>query len=252
MSNIYNEEYLKKLNSDPSRVLIIYYSNFENNYEPFSSAISSIVIRSLDKSIYQCFSIHLEADLSKLDIETIEDEYIDLEYMVLLKFSKFLKNHKEYTWIHWNMNNIEYGFEALKHRFDKLSQGSNEQFEEVVGKNKFDLNNFFEIYFGENYSTGPDKLKSLMEFNNIDDQGSYLTQRDEGAEFLKKNYRTVIKSVDFKVTFISQLPTLFENKILKIPKKNKYRKFINFISHPITSFVGLIIGLIIGLLSSIK
>lgn len=246
MFDIYTEKYFRKIYEDPSKVLIIYYSNFINDYEPFSSAVSSIVIRSLDKSIYQCFSIHLEADLSKLDVDTIEDNYIDLEYMILLKFSKFLKGHKDYIWMHWNMNNIEYGFEALKHRFDKLSQGSTEQFEEVVGRNKFDLNNFFEIFYGENYSVGPDKLKTLVDFNDADKHGLFLSQKEECNEFIKKNYSAVIKSVDFKVNFISQIPIQFENKTLKIPKKNIYRKFINFISHPITSFIGLIIGLIIG------
>ncbi len=252
MSNIYTKETIEKLISNNSKTLAIHYSNFENDYEPFSKAISTIVIKSLDNSIYKCFSIHLEADLGQLDIDTIEDEYINLEYMVLLKFSNFLKSHQDYMWLHWDMNKMEYGFEALKHRFEKLSQGQNEQFGEISTHNIFDLNKFFETYYGQDFAEGPDKLKSLVNFNKVNILNQYLDNSNESINFNNKNYKAVLNSVELKVKFISEIPILFKNNTLKIPKKNFYRKFINFISHPITSFSGLILGLIIGLYSNIK
>lgn len=35
-------------------------------------------------------------------------------------FYKFVKTHLSYNWIHWNMRDINYGFQAIDHRFSVL------------------------------------------------------------------------------------------------------------------------------------
>ena len=109
---------LKKLVEDPSKVLVIHYSQFktyDDEYGGISPIICAVVIKSLDKKIEKHFSIHLEADKGGIPIEEVENFYPQLEMNNLKNINDFFKRHKEnYIWVHWNMKNIHFGFEGPK------------------------------------------------------------------------------------------------------------------------------------------
>ena len=43
-----------------------------------------------------------------------ENKYNDLEKKMLKEFYTYVQEHKDYIWIHWNMRNSSYGFQAIE------------------------------------------------------------------------------------------------------------------------------------------
>ncbi|MBR9855883.1 MAG: hypothetical protein GYB37_15115, partial [Algicola sp.] len=198
---------LNKLVEDPSRVLCIHYSQsqtYDDDYGNISPIITSIVIKSLDDKIDKQFAIHFEADKASIAKEEIQDSYRELELRILKLYNDFVKRHDQCIWVHWNMKNIHFGFEAIKHRYEKIFENLND-YAEIPSNNKHSLIGILEGMYGENFVNGPDRLKELMKANNSGvDQPLYMTKQLESSEFEAKNFKSVIDSVDCKVDFIKK------------------------------------------------
>jgi hypothetical protein len=245
---------LKELTKNAAEVLIIHYSQLlihDADTENISPLISAIVIRSIDDSIYEHFAIHLEADKSNIQKDEIKDNYNELEFFSLKAFNNFLKRHKDKLWVHWEMKNIHFGFEAIKHRFDKYVEGTKENFEIIPINNKINLNYLLECIYGDDYVDGPDKLYSLMKVNKILSDREYLSLDREATEFENGNYKSILKSLDFKVDFIRKVIDKLWKKKLKIQNKNYYSRFQIIVTHPLFTFLGWLVGIIIGIISII-
>ena len=107
-----------------------------------------------------------------------------------------MKKNKDCFWVHWNMKNIHFGCDAIKHRFEKLFQGlkNEKQLEEIPENKKINLDSILEDIYGEKYAFNPDKLASLMSLNNGSVlNNDYLTLDREQTEFEKKNYLAIIR-----------------------------------------------------------
>lgn len=250
---------LKKLTEDPSKVLFIHYSQSntydDDDYGNISPIITTIVIKSLDGQIDKQFAIHFEADKADIPKDEIQDSYRDLELRILKSFNDFARRHSECNWIHWDMKNIHFGFEAIKHRYEKIFGNLREYFEIPIN-NKKNLRNIIEGMYGENFVAGPDMLKSLLKFNsgNIENN-AFLSSSRESTEFENKNFTNVIQSVDLKVDFIKSATLKLLKKKLLISNKNYYAIFIDFVNNPFFTFIGwlaTIIALIIGIFSVFK
>ncbi|MFH6983590.1 hypothetical protein [Marinoscillum luteum] len=232
---------LKKLVEDPANVLCIHYSQsqtYDDDYGNISPIITSIVIKSLDNKIDKQFAIHFEADKAGIPKDQIQDSYRELELRILKSFNDFVKRHDKSTWVHWDMKNIHFGFEAIKHRYEKIFEGLND-YSEIASHNKHSLFVILEGMYGEKFVKGPDELKELMTSNNSGvEQPLYLTKDSESREFESKNFKSVIDSVDCKVEFLKKALKKLINKQLLIPNKNRYAIFIDVISHPIFNLIG--------------
>ncbi len=245
---------LKNLTEDPSKVLFIHYSQsntFEDDdYGNISPIITSIVVKSLDGLVDQQFAIHFEADKADIPIDEIQNSYRELELRILKAFNDFSKRHCECNWIHWDMKNIHFGFEAIKHRYEKIF-GDLKEYNEIPINNKKNLRDIIEGMYGENFVNGPDTLKSLMKCNsNNIDNNIYLSSSVESTEFERKNFVNVIKSVDLKVEFIKKATSKLIEKKLIVSNKNTYAIFVDIVNHPIFTFIGWIVG-ILGLILAI-
>ncbi len=236
---------LRQLIASPSQVLLIHYSQlkaFDDEYNEISPMISAIVVKSLDGNIEKHFAIHLEADKANFSIEGIENSYRDLELRILKNFNEFVKRHSNALWVHWDMKNIHFGFDAIKHRFEKILEGLNglnERYEEIPFNNKINLCQILKEMYGEKFADNPDKLASMMKVNNEEIlNNSYLILETEAEEFERKNFTAVLGSLDCKVDFISKALKLLSEKKLKVCNKNGYAVFIDFISHPIFNLIG--------------
>jgi hypothetical protein len=238
---------LRILTNDSSMVLSIHYSQLQihEGEDSLSPLISAIVVRSLDDSLYEHFSIHLEADKANIPLEEIENNYRELEFWVLKSFNDFVKRHKNKLWVHWNMQNVHFGFEAIKHRFYKLVEGTRERFEEIPSNNKFNLNYLLESIYGESYIMASDKLSGLSTLNNgnVLDR-CYLSLDTEALEFERKNFNSVLNSLDFKVNFICRIIRLLNKNKLKVENRNFYAIFSDVVTSPMFTFIGWLIGLI--------
>lgn len=247
---------LKHLIENPSQVLIIHYSQsktYDEDYGGISPIISAIVIKSLDGNIEQHFAVQFEADKANIPLEEIEDSYRDLEFRMLKSYNDFVKRHNQYIWLHWDMKNIHYGFETIKHRFEKLFSGLRERYEEIPMNNKFNLRTLIEDMYGENFAVGADKLASLMKTNNSGIiSNSYLSLESENSEFERKNYLSVLNSLDCKVDFIRKASLLLNEKKLKVVNKNYYAIYVDTINHPTFTLIGWIVGIVGFIIGIIK
>ncbi|WP_338812709.1 hypothetical protein V9L05_15195 [Bernardetia sp. Wsw4-3y2] len=233
-------ETLNQITREHSQVLCIHYSysnTYDDEYGDISPIITTIVIQSLDEQIYKQFAIHLEANKAGITKDQIQDSYMDLELRVLTQYNNFVKRNKACYWIHWDMKDMSFGFEAIKHRYEKLFENLSEYCEIPVNNCK-NLSKIIEGSYGENFAEGPDTLKSLMLENSKNiDCNKYLGLREESIEFEKKNFTTVADSVDLKVKFMSIALNRLKDKKLVIPNKNYYARFEDFVTHPVFTFI---------------
>lgn len=239
---------LHKITEDPSKVLFIHYSESstydDDDYGNISPIITSIVIKSLDGQIDKQFAIHLEVDKADIPKDQIQDSYRELELRILKLYNDFVRRNLECFWIHWDMKNIHFGFEAIKHRYEKIFE-SLEDYCEIPNNKKKNLRTIMEGMYGDNFVSGADSLKALMLCNsdNVEDS-TYLSKENESSQFENKNFTNVIRSVDLKVEFIKKATNKLINKKLIVLNKNNYAVFVDAINHPYFTLSGWIIGLI--------
>jgi len=247
---------LKKLTEDPSKVLFVHYSQSntfdDDDYGNISPIITSIVVKSLDGQIDQQFAIHFEADKADIPIDEIQYSYRDLELRILKSFNDFARRYSGCNWIHWDMKNIHFGFEAIKHRYEKIF-GDLKDYNEIPINNKKNLRDIIEGMYGENFVDGPDTLKSLLKCNSRNiDNNVYISSSIESTEFERKNFDNVIKSVDLKVDFIKKATNKLIQRKLIVSNKNNYAVFVDTVNHPIFTFIGwiaTIAGLVIAVVT---
>jgi hypothetical protein len=245
---------LNKITEDPSKVLFVHYSESstydDDDYGNISPIITSIVIKSLDGQIDKQFAIHLEADKADIPKDQIQDSYRELELRILKLYNDFTKRHLDCFWIHWDMKNIHFGFEAIKHRYEKIFE-SLDDYCEIPNNKKKNLKTIIEGMYGDNFVSGADSLKSLMlcNSNNVEDS-TYLSKDNESFQFENKNFIAMIRSVDLKVEFIKKATKKLSYKKLTVSRKNNYAVFVDTVNHPLTTFIGWLVG-IIGLILTI-
>lgn len=244
---------IRKIIKSNDEILIVHYSyaNIPEQIEDLSSMITTIVVRSLNNRINECFGLHLEADLIGVSKSEIKDFYSDLELSMLEKFMAFVRSHNKSYWINWNMKDVSFGFQAIKHRYWKLTGRTNSGYSDIPTFRRINLDVLISDMFGENYSEESDKLLDLMTKNGYDTH-SYLSSNEESIDFCNGNYNSVLDSVRTKVAAVAFLFEKLESNKIKIPHKNTYAKFIEIVTHPIMAFIGwiaTITGLIIGIIT---
>lgn len=238
---------LKKLAENPLNVLLIHYSyskTFDDDYGGISPIITAIVIKSLNGQIDEQFAIHFEADKAGIPQDQIQDSYRELEMRILKHYNDFARRYTGCFWIHWDMKNIHFGFEAIKHRFEKIF-GRPDGYYDIPSSQKRNLRLIIEDMYGEKFVVGPDHLKSLMLCNNknvIDPR--YISGDQESIEFERKNFDAVIQSVDTKVDFLKKATSKLIDKNLLVTSKNGFAIFDDVVHHPIFTALGWIIGFI--------
>lgn len=84
---------------------------------------------------------------------------------MLDEFFKFAKNHDKNYWIHWNMRDIKYGFQALEHRY-KILKGKSYV---ISDDKKYDLGIKIIDIYSSNFIDHP-RFSKLVEANNITDK----------------------------------------------------------------------------------
>ena len=105
-----------------NKYLIIHYScqSFYGREDGTSPRITSIAVHNYTSGQTESFSIHMTAEKDRIDFIDIENKYNDLEKKMLKEFYTYVQEHKDYIWIHWNMRNSSYGFQAIEHRYSVL------------------------------------------------------------------------------------------------------------------------------------
>jgi hypothetical protein len=207
------KQIINSLYNNSNLTLIIHYSCeslYEYN-EGKTPRISSIAVKYFDNNQTKSFSIQTEAELKKVDFDALEERYEELEKKMLDNFFKFVNDHKSYNWVHWNMRNLNFGFEALENRYKIL--GGKISFS-IPDNNKYDLSKILIERYGENYINHR-RFYELYKLNNITDK--HLLSGDKEAEcYINKEYfklhQSTLRKVDIldnilRKTFLDKLKT---------------------------------------------
>lgn len=203
-------KHLDELSDQENHVLCVHYSceSFYDRPEGKTPRITSIAVRNYSSGQTTSFSIHKVAELKKVQFESIQDNYDDLEREMLKEYFSFLNAHKTHNWVHWNMRDINYGFAAIEHRF-KVLGGEPVELEE---SKKFDLARALVSLYGTGYIGHP-RLENVIKKNKITDL-NFLTGKEESEAFDNKEYVKLHQSTLRKVDILANiLGRVFDNNL---------------------------------------
>lgn len=177
-------EQIKAINENSSGYLLIHYSceSFINTPDGNTPRITSIAVRFFDTAQTKSFSIHKTAELQKISVEEIYNHYDDLERKMLDQFFDFVSHHTSYKWIHINMRDVNFGFEAINHRYSVL--GGNPI--TIHDNLKIDFPRLLIDKYGDNYIPHP-RLENLYKRNGLT-MINFLKGAEEAKAFENKEY----------------------------------------------------------------
>ena len=192
------------------KVIVIHYSceSFYDRQEKTSPRITSIAVRNLATAQTESFSIHQLAE-RKGRLGEMKAHYDELEKQILKEFFEYAKGRLDYTWLHWNMRDSNYGFAALEHRF----QVHGEQPAKIPDVCRRDLSRLLLELYGVNYIGHP-RLESLVRKNNISDR-DFLSGEGEAKAFIDGRYVDLHRSTLRKVDIISDIANRAADGTLK-------------------------------------
>lgn len=246
---------LDKILVDARNVWVIHYSceSFYDRPEGRSPRITSIALRRLSDAQTNSFSIHKIAEIKKVPFNEIEEEYDCLEKEMLLQFYDQLKKFQQAQYLHWNMRDANYGFQAIEHRFRVLG-GSDSDLYVVDDKNKIDLARLIIDIYGVGYIGHP-RLEKLLERNKIS-LLDFKTGAEEAEAFERKDFVTLHQSTLKKVDVIANIASRANDRSLKTNttwwkmhggRVTQVYKWIT--EHPMWGFIGVGLAIIIAIIA---
>lgn len=199
-----DEKKLQELYEKSDKTLIIHYSceSFFNIKDGRTPRVTSIAIRNLESGQTESFSIHKVAEKKSTAHNEIENNYDELEKNMLEDFFKYLEVKRDYTFVHWNMRDINYGFPAIEHRFEVLGGKPYK----ISDDKKFDLANKLVSLYGKGYVGHGEngRFLNLLKVNRITDKGA-LTGAEEAQAFDDKEYIKLHQSTLRKADCMSNI-----------------------------------------------
>lgn len=208
---------LSNIRKKPSNHLIIHYSCESLGDLPNGSSprITSIAIRNFETGQTDSFSIHKAAERKGISLVEIKQHYDDLELDMLEEYMKYIANHNNSFFIHWNMRDIGYGFQAIEHRFMVLQnkKGKTAIPQPISDSCKIDLSLLFVKKYGGRYIEDP-RIVNLIEKNNLNPR-DFLTGKEEVEAFDKQEYMKLHLSTLSKTRVIDSFLSLAIDDKLK-------------------------------------
>lgn len=181
------------------------------------------------------FSIHLIAEIKKIPRENIHEHYDTLENEMLEQFFSFVSENDNGLWLHWNMSNINYGFEALIHRYKVLSGKDGKR---IPDSKKFNLSSLIISVYGKNCVEHP-RMASFMKLNDGEHRDN-LTGKEEVDAFAAKEYVKLHKSTMSKVYWFQHMYYLLQKNKIQVHNKNWGNKVNTFLEHPTIKALGFV------------
>ena len=197
------KEKLKAICEQQTNYLIIHYSceSFYDIPHGKTPRVTSIAIRYIDTAQTKSFSIHKVAEVKKVPFEQIKNQYDILEKIMLDEFFDFIGNHKRYSWIHLNMRDINYGFEAINHRYLVLGGTPIE----INDNSKIDMGRLLVDLYGTDYIGHP-RFENLCTKNNIT-MTNFMTGPEEAMAFNNREFVRLHQSTLRKVDNMNSVLT---------------------------------------------
>jgi hypothetical protein len=207
---------ISELKEGKSKTLIIHYScESFFNLQGRTPRVTSIVVKNRDNHTSVSFSIHLMAQIKNRDISNLSDEDFDyVEKEMLKDFYDYQKKHLTYKWVHWNMRNANFGFEAISNRY-RILGGHPKQIDDQFKYDLPDTLGLIHTYgFEKHDKPSKGQLLNLSIRNRISIKDA-LQGAEEAEAFENKNFLILHMSTTRKVEMMDRILTLQEKKKLK-------------------------------------
>ena len=241
---------LDELFDRPDKVCVIHYSceSFYDREEGRSPRITSIAVRRLDSGLTTSFSIHQIAEIRNISFASIEEYYDDLEKELLAQLFAYLRRANEMTYLHWNMRDANYGFQAIEHRYRVLHENCDEPYV-VDDRSKVDLSRILYNIYGADYIDHP-RLEQLLRKNDIMPL-DFLPGAQEAKAFEEKEFAALHRSTLRKVEVIAKIAgrayddDLETNATWWSMRGGRAWMFLKWLAeHPMQSGIGVILGVL--------
>lgn len=229
---------LIELKNNKEKILFIHYSckSFDDENECLSPRVTSIAVYYYDERAIKSFSFNIAAEVLHISKEDIENHYDKIEKKILEDFFLFAKEHYDYYWIHWNMTSMNYGFDALEHRYEVLTRTRPYHISE---DKRYNLSKLIAFEYGKDYADDP-KMKNLIILNWGKLPRDYLEGQDEIEAFENKDYIKMHKSTIEKVKFFRYIFIKLLHKEVKTKKKNWKLIFKEIFENPFIQILSLL------------
>ena len=248
---------LDDLFKNPENVCVIHYSceSFYDRENGRSPRITSIALRKLDSAQTSSFSIHQTAETNDIPLDKIQEQYDELEREMLSHFFSHLSKFQGMRYLHWNMRDANYGFQAINHRFRVLG-GEDATLHIIDDKHKEDLARLLQDIFGSDYIGHP-RMENLLHKNGIAAR-DFLPGAEEAKAFERQDFAALHLSTLRKVDVIANIATLAHDRNLKTNttwwgmRGGHVGTAINWVAeNPRYAFVGLLISIGLGVVAVI-
>ena len=198
------KETLKQIERKRENYFLIHYSceSFYDIQDGRTPRITSIAIRNFYSGQTHSFSIHKTAEQKNISFEKISNAYDKLEKGMLGEYFEYLALNKGSYYLHWNMRDINYGFQAIEHRFKVL--GGKPYL--IDDDRKIDLARLLISLYTVRYTSHGEngRLHSICELNRITGK-DMLNGKEEAAAFIDKDFIKLHRSTLRKVDVMSNI-----------------------------------------------
>jgi hypothetical protein len=181
--------------------VVIHYSceAFFDKKDGKTPRATSIAVRNLKSGQTQSFSIHKIAEQKNVLSNDIAPNFDDLERGMLQEFYSHVETIKHCVFLHWNMRDINYGFQALEHRY-KVLGGTPAHIPE---DKRYDFSRALIEIYGVTYIGHP-RLEKLMAINHVTSK-QFLTGPEEAKAFDEKEFVKLHQSTLRKADILANL-----------------------------------------------
>ena len=156
------------------------------------------------------------------------------------------------NYVHWNMRDANYGFQAIEHRYSVL--GGKPYV--VPERRRFDLSRLLLDVYGTEYIEHP-RLQRLAEKNDITMLG-FLTGRQEVESFERGEYQVLQQSTLRKVDILADIAerayrrTLRTNSNWWVQHGGNFRgAWDGIVENKSIAFICTFIGIVLGILGTV-
>ena len=235
---------LQHLHDNETRLYSIHYSceSLNDTNEGISPRVTSICIYHIPTKATHSFAIHLEAEILGLKHSEVPSRYDECEKNMLVKFFDYLKSNPNNIYLHWNMRNAVYGFEALEHRYRVLTKS--EPFI-IPDSNKRNLNDIFQRKYCQDYVSHKRMIK-LMELNGGFPK-DFIDGAKEAEAFKKGEFIKLFNSTSDKAKWISWMYQKSLEGSLIVEKSGFYQKTVAIFdstAYKVLGFLGILASII--------
>lgn len=214
-----SKEFIKKYMTNKREYAFIHYacqSFYEAQCENSPRIVAICILFAGNNQVF-VFSLASLAEREGIDLSQADNKVIDdLENKMLTEFYGFLKQEKNTKsikyWLHWNMKDQNYGFEAISQRYCKLNRRKKAPYQ-IDNEARVNISAVLSQRYGDNYAPHP-RLQNILEMNNIKPM-NLLNGKEEATAFDNKEYLAIDRSVQAKVHAFSEVLNRVGNDELK-------------------------------------